>query len=96
VADLEQRQENYGQQATYLGNLAHHPDELRLDEQNRFETGTARPVSGNTVRLLKGSRFSDSFEILSDDSEHLGAFSGYIVPDPFASEAGPQPGASCC
>jgi arsenite methyltransferase len=96
VDGLEQRQENYGQQATYRGSLPHHPDELRLDEQNRFVAGAARSVSGNTVRLLTESRFSDHFEILSEDSGHLGAFSGYIVPDPFAAETGSQPGASCC
>jgi len=93
---LEAGQENYGQTATYLGGIAEHPDNLRLDAQLTFVRGQQTPVSGNTAQIITSTRFSDYFEIIGDESKHLGAFNDNSAASLFAVPAQQSTGGSCC
>jgi arsenite methyltransferase len=88
--------EDYGQTAVYRGGIPQHPDELRLDENFVFKTGESVPVCGNTSRLLKASRFSAFFDIIGDDSLHLGAFGGKEAVFAAEKDSSATPGSSCC
>jgi SAM-dependent methyltransferase len=96
VANAEAGREDYGQEAVYRGTIPEHPAEFRLDKDSLFRAGEPTPVCGNTYRLLKSSRFSVHFELIGDDSHHLGAFGSTIGDFPF-SKAAPKAGNdSCC
>jgi arsenite methyltransferase len=88
--------ENYGQRAVYSGTIPQHPDEMRLDNSFVFKTGQPTPVCGNTSRLLKASRFAPFFDIIGDDSVHLGAFGSKAEHSPFAEDAPEQTASGCC
>jgi ubiquinone/menaquinone biosynthesis C-methylase UbiE len=74
LAGLEAGRENYGQQAVYRGTIADHPEEFQLDERYHFRRGQNRAICGNTYKLLKNTRFGAHFDLLGDDSVHLGEF----------------------
>ena len=71
---LEQSQEDYGQAVVYRGGVTHCPQYFVLDDEHRFETGRVVLVSGNTFRLLQGSRFAPYFDFIGDFSQHFGSF----------------------
>ena len=65
-----------------------------LDAHHRFEVGRVVPVCGNTVSMLKRTRFSPHFDLVGNGERHYGIFPGCGTSMPFASgsaEAGP-----CC
>ncbi len=96
VANAEAGREDYGQEAVYRGTIPEYPAEFRLDKDSLFRAGEPTPVCGNTYRLLKSSRFSVHFELIGDNSHHLGAFGSTIGDFPF-SKAAPKAGNdSCC
>lgn len=72
--DLEDRCEDYGQLAKYLGNLTQSPLTLMLDDHHVFEKGRPLPVCSNTARMLSQSRFSSYFEIIGEEKTHFGLF----------------------
>lgn len=72
--DLEDRCEDYGQVATYLGSLPEHPHRFALDDHHVFETGRPLRVCGNTADMLAGSRYGRHFRIDGDKSKHFGLF----------------------
>jgi arsenite methyltransferase len=96
AAALECSQENYGQSAIYLGSIAEHPDRLRLDSQQTFDTGQETPISGNTAEILSSTRFSDHFRLVGDKTQHLGSFSDNSVSELFSASERPSSGSSCC
>jgi len=49
---LEDRCEEFGQFATYLGTMREMPVAFDLDDSHRFETGRAVPVCGNTALMV--------------------------------------------
>ena len=69
---LEDSNENYGQQVTYMGGIENCPNLFELDKSNQFSVGESVAVSGNTYRLLQGSRFVEFFDLTGDFSSHLG------------------------
>ena len=71
---LEDRCEDYGQVATYLGGLPEHPHDFVLDDHHRFENGRPTLVCGNTADMLAGSRYADYFRIDGDKRRHYGLF----------------------
>ncbi len=71
---LEDRCEDYGQLATYLGTLAHQPDAFDLDDHHHFETGRPLRVCGNTADMLGASRYAGHFRIDGDKQRHFGLF----------------------
>lgn len=72
--DLEDRCEDYGQVATYLGTIAHHPHVFVLDDHHRMETGRPTLVCANTAAVLGATRLAPHFAITGDTSTHHGLF----------------------
>ncbi len=71
---LEDRCEDYGQTATYQGNLAESPAAFALDQHHLFEAGKVIPVCSNTAAMLSATRYAPYFRIVGDCSTHFGLF----------------------
>lgn len=71
---LEDRCEDYGQIACYLGTIPEHPHAFDLDNHHHFEAGRPLRVCGNTADMLIVSRYSEHFQVLGDKSKHFGLF----------------------
>lgn len=71
---LEDRCEDYGQVAFYLGTIAGMPHGFSLDDHHHFETNRPMLVCGNTAEMLSGSRYSSHFRIEGDKRTHFGLF----------------------
>ncbi|MEZ5463435.1 methyltransferase domain-containing protein [Dokdonella sp.] len=89
--DLEDRCEDYGQIATYRGDVEGLPHAFVLDDHHRFETGKPMRVCGNTFDMLASSRFAGHFVLQGDKRVHYGLFDCGPVP----AAAVPANG-SCC
>ncbi|PJZ69410.1 methyltransferase type 11 [Leptospira perolatii] len=72
--DLEDRCEDYGQTAKYLGTIEHCPNVFELDDHHAFEKGKWTSVCGNTAMMLEETRYSKHFEVLGERKEHFGLF----------------------
>lgn len=90
--DLEDRCEDYGQVATYLGTVPQAPHAFELDDHHRFETGRPMRVCGNTADMLSKSRYAPHFKVDGDKSVHFGLFDCA----PAAAAAGIEEKGSCC
>jgi arsenite methyltransferase len=90
---LEDRCEDYGQVAYYLGTLREYPDEFVLDDHHRFVTGKPLLVCGNTADMLQATRYARHFRIVGEKSVHFGLFD--CSASPRATAAKPS-GAGCC
>ncbi|MBA2237748.1 MAG: methyltransferase domain-containing protein [Lysobacter sp.] len=88
---LEDRCEDYGQVATYLGTIAGLPHAFVLDDHHRFETGRPMLVCGNTFDMLARSRFAAHFRLAGDTSVHFGLFDCATAP-----QGASQPAGACC
>ncbi len=71
---LEDRCEDFGQVATYLGSLEHQKHAWSLDDHHLFESGRPALVCGNTAAMLEQTRFVKHFRIDGDRSQHFGLF----------------------
>ncbi|MGZ5050197.1 MAG: methyltransferase domain-containing protein [Methylobacter sp.] len=89
---LEDRCEDYGQVACYLGGMPEHPHAFDLDDHHHFETNRPLRVCGNTADMLGESRYGKYFQILGDKSRHFGLFD--CSPGPQGESA--AAGGSCC
>lgn len=89
---LEDRCEDYGQVACYLGGIPEHPHAFDLDDHHHFETGRPLRVCGNTADMLAASRYAGYFQVLGDKSRHFGLFD--CTPGPQGESA--ATGGSCC
>ncbi|KAJ0396715.1 hypothetical protein P43SY_003716 [Pythium insidiosum] len=77
IHTLEDRAENYGEHALYLGGLGDGvtPDDAySLDACVRFEPNIRKPVDGNTAQILRMSWLHRFFFVDGDRSTHLGPF----------------------
>lgn len=97
--DLEDRCEDYGQVATYLGSISGCPHGFMLDDHHFFETGRPMTVCRNTAAMLAKSRFGNHFKVVGDSSTHFGLFP--CGPTPMGQTSGGQaeacaPGGACC
>ena len=91
--------EDYGQAVVYKGGIEGMERAFKLDADHIFEVGKVEPVCGNTLAMLKDTRFSPWFEVYGDGATHYGVFPGCGMPDVFAEkEEAPSvsSGASCC
>ncbi|MBQ3106773.1 MAG: arsenosugar biosynthesis radical SAM protein ArsS [Eggerthellaceae bacterium] len=70
---LEPTEEDYGQQATYLGGMPEMPRYFDFDSELRFVKGKPRAISGNTARMLAASRYGRFFDI-APEGPHRGTF----------------------
>ena len=86
---LEDRCEDYGQAATYLGTIPAHPHRFVLDDHHLFESGKPLRVCGNSADMLAGSRYAAHFRIDGDKQRHYGLFD--CAPSMPASASAP-----CC
>ncbi|MGE3758700.1 MAG: methyltransferase domain-containing protein [Pseudobdellovibrionaceae bacterium] len=91
--ELEDRCEDYGQVATYLGGISDSPNAFVLDDHHLFEKGKAVPVCSNTAMMLNDTRYGEYFKITGDMSHHFGLFD--CGPTPTASTSTDAVG-SCC
>lgn len=73
-SDLEDREENYGQSAIYLGTMPENKRYMDFDENLRFVKNRPVGISGNVASILQASRFSKYFEVKGDYSEHYGLY----------------------
>jgi arsenite methyltransferase len=89
--DLEDRCEDYGQVATYLGTLPEAPHTFVLDDHHRLETGRPMLVCGNTADMLAATRYAPHFRVTGDKSAHFGLFD--CAP---AGAAAPTSDGACC
>ncbi len=72
--ELEDRCEDYGQVATYLGTIEGHPHAFELDDHHRFEAGRPQTVCGNTANMLSRTRYARHFDVAGDRCVHYGLF----------------------
>lgn len=93
--ELEDRCEDFGQVATYLGTMGEHPHGFALDDHHLLETGRPMLVCGNTADMLGATRYAPHVRITGDKSTHHGLFD--CGPAPVAAPAAaPAGGSACC
>ena len=91
--DLEDRCEDYGQIAYYLGSVAESPHAFLLDDHHRLETGRPLAVCGNTADMLTRTRYARHFRVEGDRSSHYGLFD--CGPARHVPTEAPMPGGCC-
>lgn len=89
--ELEDRCEDYGQVATYLGTLPEHPHAFDLDDHHHFVSGKPMLVCGNTADMLSRSRYGAHFRVHGEKHTHFGLFD--CAPDAVPAAAA---GGACC
>jgi SAM-dependent methyltransferase len=90
---LEDRCEDYGQAATYLGTLAEQPHRFSLDDHHVFERNRPSRICGNTADMLSRTRYAPHFRVTGDKSEHFGLFDCGPAP---ASSVHDAQASNCC
>jgi hypothetical protein len=94
---LEPACEDYGAAVRYRGTVPHCPDRLALDKHHVFQAGKVEPVCGNTLRMLRETRFAAHFDFIDGPGRHFGIFAGCGTAMPFDVAGGAViSGASCC
>ena len=88
---LEDRCEDYGQTARYLGTIPGYPHAFVLDDHHLFVTSKPMLVCANTADMIASSRYARHFEVSGDKSKHFGMFD--CAP---AGLAKASSGAACC
>ncbi|MBI5139465.1 methyltransferase domain-containing protein [Candidatus Nomurabacteria bacterium] len=84
--DLEDRCEDYGQVAYYLGTIPECQHFFMLDDHHQFKTGQPLLVCKNTALMLSATRYAPHFKIIGWSNQHLGLF-----------DCGPpEPSGACC
>ena len=71
---LEDRCEDYGQVATYLGTIPESPHSFFLDNHHLLEKGRPVPVCSNTAAMIQQTRYASHFKVTGDLSTHYGLF----------------------
>jgi arsenite methyltransferase len=71
---LEDRCEDYGQLARYLGTIPGYPHAIMLDDHHLFVTDKPMLVCGNTADMICRSRYARHFNVTGDKSRHFGLF----------------------
>jgi len=79
--DLEDRCEDYGQVAWYLGSIAEAPHRFELDDHHVLETGRPMLVCGNTADMLSRTRYARHFRVQGDKTTHHGLFDCGPTPE---------------
>jgi arsenite methyltransferase len=73
LSSLEDRCEDYGQVATYLGTSQGNPHCFILDNHHTFITDLPAAVCGNTADMLEKTRYGKHFKV-TERKEHRGLF----------------------
>ena len=72
---LEDRCEDYGQVATYLGGISQAEHAFLLDDHHEFIKHKPMLVCGNTASMVSETRFDRYFDLRGDRTHHFGLFS---------------------
>ena len=91
--DIEDKCEDHGQVATYLGTILGQPHQFVLDDHHTFETGRPMLVCGNTAAMVADTRYGQHFRVLGDTSQHFGLFDRGTAPVMASVDALPG---GCC
>jgi arsenite methyltransferase len=89
---LEDRCEDYGQVAVYLGTIPESPHRFMLDDHHTFEVGRPMLVCGNTADMLSLTAYGAHFRVMGDKGAHFGLFDC----GPGAGEGGGGEGGGGC
>ncbi|AOP34840.1 methyltransferase type 11 [Leptospira tipperaryensis] len=71
---LEDKCEDYGQVAFYLGGIENSENSFVLDDHHLFEKDRPSLVCGNTAMMLEDTRYSQYFKIIGNRNQHFGLF----------------------
>lgn len=71
---LEDRCEDYGQVAYYLGTIPGSPHAFLLDDHHLLKTDQPHLVCGNTAYMLSETRYKSHFKVIGEQSQHFGLF----------------------
>jgi SAM-dependent methyltransferase len=74
LASLEDRCEDYGQVAWYLGSIPGFPHSFDLDDHHCFASNKPLLVCGNTAAMLSETRFAPHFRVEGSRAVHFGLF----------------------
>eukprot|EP01068_Selenidium_serpulae_P000970 Selendium_serpulae@DN11711_c0_g1_i1.p1 len=74
IDELDLSSEDHGQAVVYKGGIPDCPSSWGLDEDTVFPVGKVVPVSGNTFRMLKQTRFNSYFDLIGSFDRHFGPF----------------------
>ncbi|HEV8692713.1 MAG TPA: methyltransferase domain-containing protein [Lysobacter sp.] len=88
---LEDRCEDFGQIATYVGGIDGAEHAFVLDDHHRFERGRPLLVCGNTAAMVSATRYAPYFRVEGDTTTHYGLFD--CGP---TSQRTPTQATSCC
>lgn len=91
---LEDRCEDFGQVAYYLGTLPEHPHAFALDDHHLFRTGQPMLVCGNTADMISATRYARHFRVAGDKSVHHGLFN--CAPGSPMQASGANAKTGCC
>lgn len=91
--DLEDRCEDYGQVATYLGTVPGQPHQFVLDDHHTFETGRPMLVCGNTAAMVGETRYAPYFQVVGNKNRHFGLFD--CGPAPATTSTSGEAAAGC-
>ena len=84
---LEDRNENYGQTAKYLGTIPEMPRYFDLTDEIRLIKGREVAISGNMAKMLEASRYGRHFDI-SKPRSHKGEFDFERAQDAVSARRG--------
>ena len=73
IPEIEDACEDYGQEATYLGNIPGHEEKWSFYQCLAFNKGEKVRICSNLGEILTKSRFAKFFEV-SQRKQHLGLF----------------------
>ncbi len=93
LADMEDRCEDFGQTAVYLGTIPENPHSFALDDHHIFIAGKPMAVCGNTASMIQETRYSGHFNLSGDRSVHYGLFD--CAPQT-AGDSNGNPSGACC
>jgi len=88
---IEDRCEDFGQVATYLGSIAECPHFFDLDDHHHFIAHKPMLVCGNTADMLSGTRYRKHFRVVGEKTTHFGLFDCGPTPSAVVGS-----GAACC
>ncbi len=71
---LEDRCEDYGQVAYYLGTIPECKHAFTLDDHHHFKTGMPMLICSNTAAMITQTRFQSHFRVEGNTSTHYGLF----------------------
>ncbi len=96
LTSLEDRCEDYGQVAWYLGTLKDAPHSFVFDEHHEFLTSKPTLVCGNTASMLAETRFAPHFHVMGNRSSHFGLFNCGGDDSRTRENYKVDPGGNCC